>query len=193
MVKPKRFTNVGNIVSDEVFHVHYQLYQNYCDKYNLIQEELKEYTGCPDADKNYSRYRGMKRDETHNLNAVILHEEYFKGICDEQKQPQQIFKDAVSKHFGSFDGWLKDFKSASLATRGWCICAYEQRSKCIVNYIVDNHDFGVLIGAYSLITNDCWEHAYLPDYGNDIHAYVDNFIKHIDWDIVETKIMNVVG
>jgi len=187
MIKVKQLQNTTKIFSDEAFNSHYELYKNYCVKYNEIQEELKEYAGCPDADKNYSRYRGIKKEEAHNLNAITLHELFFKNISDNSTNPQEHFTELVQRFFGSFEDWQKDFIATAKASRGWVVTVYEQRSGEIKNMLIDNHDIGVFISSYPLLVLDCWEHSYIMDCHNNIDKYIEKFLHNIDWRVVETR------
>jgi len=187
LIKPINFQHNNSLVSREAFQAHLELYRQYCAKYNEIQEELKEYAGCEYADKNYSRYRGMKREEAHNLNAILLHEYYFKNLSNRNTSPSEHFASLVKQSFGSFEDWQRDFTATAKASRGWAVVCYEQRTGRVCNMLIDNHDIGVPVGVYLLLVLDCWEHSYIFNYQNNINKYIENFFQNIDWDVVENR------
>ena len=49
------------------------------------------------------------------------------------------------------------------------------------NRIVDN----------AVLVIDCWEHAYIFNYGNDISRYIQGFINIINWDVVNNRINTI--
>ena len=192
MLKPKSFPYNTNLVSEQAHQLHIELYLGYCNKYNEIQEELQEYAGCPDANKNYSRYRGMKKDEAHNLNAITLHEHFFNNLSDKPTSPGKHFIGLINQSFGGFEDWKRDFVSCSKATRGWAVMVFEQRSGRIKNMMIDHHDTGVFMNSYPLLVLDCWEHSYIFDYQNDIDRYISKFLHCADWNVVESRCKVIV-
>ncbi len=176
-----------DVVSRKQFEVHLELYKGYINKINEIWEKLKGDAERKEANATYSYYRGLKKGETYALNAVILHELYFANIGGNKKSPNGFVLDMLTNDFGSFDRWKQDFIACGKAARGWAVLAYDQRSKHLRNFLLDSHDEGPIWNAYPILVLDVYEHAYYIDYANKKAEYIDNFMKDIDWDIVNTR------
>jgi Fe-Mn family superoxide dismutase len=52
---------------------------------------------------------------------------------------------------------------------------------------MDEHDAGFLVGSTPLLVMDVFEHAYLQDFGMSRIAYVQAFMKAINWLVVEQR------
>ena len=120
------------------------------------------------------------------LDGVILHELYFENMTNAGKIGAATERTLV-KFFGSVEAWEKDFRACAASARGWCVTVYEQRSGTVRNILQDTHNTGVVVGAYPLIVLDVYEHAYFFDYKTDKAAYIDAFLKAVDWACVEKR------
>lgn len=188
MIKAKSFPCNTNLVSEKAFANHIELYREYCVKCNEIYNFLKTGADKENSNKNFSVFRNPKVELGHNLNATMLHESFFGNIGKTDNSiPQETFLECVNEHFGGYEEWQKCFVASAKANRGWVVTALEQRTGMVMNYIIDNHDKGVLLNSYPILILDCWEHAYMEDYGNDVDSYIEHFIKVVRWDVVEKR------
>lgn len=174
-------------ISRKQFDVHMELYKGYIKKVNEIWTKLSEPDIAADANATYSRYRGLKVGETYALDGVILHELYFANMGGTSKTPEGQALELITEQFGSFDAWKADFTACGKAARGWAVLAYDQRSKSLKNFLSDAHDVGPIWTAYPLLIMDVYEHAYFVDYANLKADYIDNFMKDINWDMVNKR------
>ena len=187
-INPVQFAYDTGAVSQRQFEEHMKLYKGYIDKTNAIGEELARGADRAAANAVYSKYRGLKESETFALSGVILHEMYFQNMTAKPGSPCEKTLMVLEDSFGSFEGWLADFKACAASARGWCCLCYEQRTKTFRNVMQDAQDKGIIVGMFPLLVLDMYEHAYFLDYGADKAAYVDKFIGSINWDAVSKRV-----
>lgn len=189
IIQPMDFIyDKGNtVISQKQFDTHSKLYKGYVDKVNEVTDILSSDGEQKNANSTYSKYRGLKRGETFALDGVILHELYFENIGQPSEMPPAEFSQTIQDNFSGKENWLDDFKACGKASRGWCILCYEQRTKTFRNISLDAHDFGLVAYIIPLIALDMYEHAYFLDYATDKNKYIDNFVKNINWDVVQKR------
>jgi len=193
MIKPIKFEYSTKIVSKKAFEDHIKLYHGYVEKANEILQELDKNPKTDKAHKNYSHFRGLKKDLNYNLNGVIHHELFFGNLGGKGKEIGQNFVKLAQKCFGSFENWKKDFCATAKSARGWAIACYEQRTGKLQNIMLDAHDEGMVTSSYPLIAIDMYEHTYALDYGTDTTSYIYNFFDDICWETVKKRMVALDG
>ncbi|WP_099467575.1 superoxide dismutase [Konateibacter massiliensis] len=189
-----RYTPGITAVNEEQFNVHMQLYEGYINKMNEIDALLRAGGDYEQANATYSTYRGIKRGETYALDGVILHELYFQNMGNGYNMPNETTQDYLIQSFGSFEDWEKHFVATAKASRGWAVLAFDWRSYCFRNISLDAHDMGNITLSTPVLVLDVYEHAYFLQYANKKDEYIDNFMKNINWPIVDRRILrNVIG
>jgi Fe-Mn family superoxide dismutase len=184
----KQFKINGKGLSDKQIEEHMKLYRAYGIKLEEIRIKIME--SRKDGNATYSDIRELKIEEGFALNAVKLHELFFYNIGDEQlegKNVAQIF----DKHFAGFDNWKKEFMACCLSARGWVVLAYDPRDKRLHNFICDAHNQGGIWGTTPILICDMYEHAYFVDFTTSKQMYIEWFMKHINWKVVEERIKEV--
>jgi Fe-Mn family superoxide dismutase len=183
--------NTG-VVTRKQFDDHLILYNGYVKKTNEIAQTLATNPEYASANATQSHYRGLKRGQTYALDGVILHELYFENLGDKTTPIGKKTQHLMDTYFGGTDKWKEDFIACATSARGWCVFAFEQRTKACHNFLFDSHDDGQITLAYPLIVLDMYEHAYFLDYGTDKAAYINRFISQIPWDAVEKRSAAIV-
>ena len=186
------FTYKTGVVTNKQFDDHITLYHGYVDKTNEVTQKLATNPEYATANATASHYRGWKRGETYAINGVILHELYFQNLGNEGGAPGVRMQKIFERYFGGYEKWKEDFIACGKAARGWCILAYEQRTKTCRNILLDNHQDGQIATAFPIVVLDMYEHAYFLDYGTDKAAYINRFIAQLAWDVVEKRSAAVV-
>ena len=189
-IKKMNFTYTDNItaVNQKQYEEHLKLYEGYVTKINQIDEQLKLDPDTKNANATYSKYRCLKRGESFALDGVILHELYFENMGGIDLQPSQVAKDMIKDSFGSYEQWMEDFIACGIASRGWAILAYDQRSRTLRNESLDAHDVGFISLSFPLLVMDVYEHAYFLQYGTNRKEYINQFMKNINWNIVNRRV-----
>jgi Fe-Mn family superoxide dismutase len=186
----KQFTLKTEFLSEANKKNHIELYDQYVKDFNRISAEL-DTADRDNVSSNHSDYRSLKIDETYNLNGAYLHELYFANISDLHSQisMDSLSYIRLSRDFGSFDAWQKDFIASCLASRcGWAITYYNMYLQSFVNCPIDLHSLNVPVGCYPIIVMDVWQHAYYRDYLKDVKTYTYAMMKQLNWDVIEKRI-----
>lgn len=172
---------------------HIELYDSYVEQFNEISAKL-DTANRLDVNSSNSAYRSLKIDESYNMNAIYLHELYFANISDLNSKitMDSLAYMRLSRDFGSFDNWQKDFIACCKASRcGWAMTYYNFYTKSFMNTFIDLHSENVPVFGYPVIVMDVWQHAYYKDYLKDVKTYVVAMMKQFNWNIIEKRFVKV--
>ena len=125
---------------------------------------------------------GLKRDELSALNSTLLHELYFASMGGDG-QPTEAMSAVLARDFGSVLRWKDEFVAMANALAGgsgWVVLVYLPGERRLVNQYAAEHSQAVA-GGIPILALDMYEHAYHMDYGANARAYVDTFMRNIDW------------
>lgn len=174
-------------ISNETIKQHYVLYEGYIKKLNEINEKLK-FASTDSAHHNYSEFRELLIEKSHNMNSTILHELYFSNLTDQPTEPSEDFKTIIERDFGSWKNYIEDIKATGMSARaGWAVTVYNYRDGKLQNFAIDLHDLHVPVFVLPVLVMDVWEHAYAVDYGTKKAQYIEAFMKNINWNIVSQR------
>lgn len=181
-------------ISDKTHEEHLKLYTGYVNKSNAILKELEELSKTLDpaniahANQTYSSIRSLKVDLTFALGGVINHEIYFMHLGGNGGPATGKVADLINKSFGSFEAYAKDLKATGIAARGWTWTGYNPATGLLFNYIGDSQNTFPIWGVKPILALDVYEHAYYADFFTSRAAYIDEFMKFIDWDVVNANL-----
>jgi Fe-Mn family superoxide dismutase len=125
---------------------------------------------------------GLKRDELAALNSTLLHELYFASMGGDG-QPIEAMSAVLARDFGSVLRWKDEFVAmgnALAGSSGWVVLVYLPRDRRLVNQYA-SEDSQAVAGGVPILALDMYEHAYHMDYGANARAYVDTFMRNVDW------------
>jgi Fe-Mn family superoxide dismutase len=131
---------------------------------------------------------GLKHQELVALNSTLLHELYFASLGG-NGTPVDALAQALARDFGSFERWRGEFVATGKALAGgsgWVLLTYSPRDRRLVNQIAADHS-QTLAGGIPILALDMYEHAYHLDFGANAAAYVDAFMRNIDWAAVQAR------
>ncbi len=200
-IKNLPFEGAQGSISDKTLEIHHdKLYVGYAKKKDEIQEKLSSMpeSGLEGANQTYSELRGLKNGETFAVNGTYLHEWYFENMGGDGEIKGEI-SDKIAEQFGGMEAFTKHFTACGMAARGWVLLTWDSHDKALRVYTGDAHNQGGVWGAVPLLVMDVYEHAYFIDYGSDRKTYIAEFLKHVNWDVVNqrfieaTKIINKVN
>ncbi len=126
---------------------------------------------------------GLKREELVAWNSMILHEVYFGSLGTGRPMPGAKLGQAIERDFGSHARWAAEFSGIGKALgggSGWTLLTFSPHDGRLVNQWAADHTM-TLAGATPILALDMYEHAYAMDYGAKAAAYVDAYMKVIDW------------
>lgn len=173
-------------ISDTQLEAHFALYAGYVKKLNEIEEKLKS------ADKsasNYSfgEYSELKRREAVAFNGTYLHELYFENLGGGDSQMSVELNSAIEASFGSLENWESDLKAAATSTPGWVLLTWNLKDSSLHHYIMYEHHIGLPVHQVPILALDCWEHAFMIDYGIKKAEYLSAFLKNVNFNVVNER------
>ena len=71
-----------------------------------------------------------------------------------------------------------------MAGRGWAWTAFDWDEGRLFNYVGDAQNTFPVWNATPLVALDVYEHAYFLDYQTDRAAYIEAFLRNLDWGVV---------
>lgn len=181
-------------ISEQVVTWHHDKHHSgYVSKRNEVEEKLQD-ADRSSANANYSEYGELKRRETFNANGMILHEIYWDVMGGDGTPDDSLeIVDKLASDFGSFEAWQEDFTAASKVALGWVIVAYDYSDGTIHNYVCDTHNQGGVWNTVPLIAIDVFEHAYYYDNGPDRGAYIEAFLRNLNWEYINRRFTELVN
>lgn len=136
---------------------------------------------------------GLKREELVALNSTLLHELYFASLGGDG-QPSGAIAEALARDFGSVKRWRQEFDAMGYALgggSGWVLLTYVPRDGRLVNQYAAEHSQAVA-GGIPILALDMYEHAYHMEFGANARAYVDAFMRNVDWTAVAARLEDAV-
>ncbi|HEY2627979.1 MAG TPA: Fe-Mn family superoxide dismutase, partial [Usitatibacter sp.] len=131
----------------------------------------------------------LKREELVALNSTLLHELYFASMGGEGKVTPAM-SEALARDFGSVQKWRTEFSAMGYALgggSGWVLLTWMPRDGRLINQYAAEHTQAVA-GGVPILALDMFEHAYHIDFGANAKAYVDTFLRNVDWPAVEGRL-----
>ncbi len=169
-----------NGISERLIVSHYENhYGDAVRTLNAIRAEL----AALDARTPGYRLRALKREEVLAIGSITLHEVYFGNLGGQGNQIPEPVRAVLDEHFGSAGAWRREFVDSARALAGgsgWMLLTYSRRERRFWNQIATNHAEAA-IDAAPVLALDMYEHAYHMDFGANATAYIDAFMRNIDW------------
>lgn len=183
-----KYQSIPGFLSAEQVKVHFEGHyggalKGYTAADNQIQSSI-----INNETMDSNAYGALQRARTSKSNSVVLHELYFEGVSSNSSLVKPELKRIIEKRFGTVDKWAADFKACAGSSSGWAVLAFHPVNGKLYNIISDAHATGVNWMATPLIVIDMYEHAYYIDYKNKKTDYIDNFLKHIDYQVVNQRL-----
>jgi superoxide dismutase, Fe-Mn family len=130
---------------------------------------------------------GLKREELIALNSMLLHELYFASLGGDGRPAPMA--EALARDFGSVNRWRDDFSAMGNALAGgsgWVLLTWLPREGRLMNQYASDHS-QCMAGGIPILALDMYEHAYHIDFGANARAYVDAFLRNVDWAGVQAR------
>ena len=161
-------------------------------KLNAISAQLEslDYATAPPY-----QVAGLKREELTALNSTLLHELYFASLSQSDGKPTEALVEALTRDFGSVDRWRAQFLSMAMALAGgsgWVLLTWVPRDGRLVNQFATDHSQSIA-GGIPILALDMYEHAFHIDFGANARAYIEAFMRNLDWKSVEERYFQAAG
>jgi Fe-Mn family superoxide dismutase len=185
--EPKNYTHLlgMNGFSDDLLKNHFALYEGYVKNTNTLQEKIQGFIGetSPTAER-----AELQRRFGWEYNGMRLHELYFENLTrDKTNAPSSELIHSIENHFGSFEKWKNDFSQIGLMRGiGWVLLVQDDEG-ALRNIWINEHDVGLLALHTPLLVMDVFEHSYMLDYHLKRSPYIDAFLAHIDWEVIDKR------
>jgi Fe-Mn family superoxide dismutase len=129
----------------------------------------------------------------NNAGGYYNHNLFFECIGPKTGgQPKDTLAIAITKDFGSFEGFKNQFKNTANRQfgSGWAWLIVDKSGKLQVT-TTPNQDNPLMpksiVSGTPILAIDLWEHAYYLEYQNKRKNYIDAFFNIINWKVVEEK------
>jgi len=174
--------------SEQLLKNHFTLYQGYVTNTNKLLESLGKIT--EEGRTGTPEYAELKRRMGFEWDGMRLHEYYFDNLGGKGGLAQSPkFAAAVSKDFGSYEAWERDFKGVgTMRGIGWAVLYRDGQSDLLINQWINEHQDNHLAGCTPILVMDVFEHAYMIDYGLKRPDYIEAFFRNIDAAAVESRL-----
>lgn len=174
-------------ISQKNIEEHLKLYEGYVKHSNLILEKIEALK--VDAEANAYALGEVQRRFGFEYNGMRNHEVYFDSLSEGATDlpGESELKSQIEIDFGSFEGWLEQFKATAL-TRGigWAMLYYDRKDKRLLNAWIDEQHLGQLQDCTLILALDMWEHSYVADYQpSGKKQYVEDFFANLNWQNIE--------
>ncbi len=118
----------------------------------------------------------------------MLHELYFACLGGDGK-PTETLKQVLARDFGSVDRWRNEFVAMAnglAGGSGWVLLVYVPRDGRLINQYASDHSQAIA-GGIPIFALDMYEHAFHIDFGANAKAYIEAFLRNVDWKAVQGR------
>lgn len=187
--EPKNFdfANVKDMSYSQL-NQHYMLYTRYVNTINKVSLEVNNNAIYENCNSNFSDLRNVQLALSFNLDAVKLHELYFENMTGLNTTIYGKIEDIIKQSFTTYENFVEKFKCIGLSMRGWVVLCYDSFTDDYYIYGQDSHNTEIVMNTYPIIVMDVYEHAYMIDYGINKSAYIDTFLKNLDFKVINDRL-----
>jgi Fe-Mn family superoxide dismutase len=171
-----------NGISARTHQAHHKLYEKYVESSNKLFKTLAAGGLDPAAT------REAKLNLSFQLNGAKNHAIYFDNLGGPGGKPEARALKYIERDFGGYDKWEADLRATALGARGWVWLAFDFTTNRLFNFIGDAQNEYPVWDAAPILALDMYEHAYWADFLTDKPAYIDAFLKSLDWKNVEARL-----
>jgi superoxide dismutase, Fe-Mn family len=96
----------------------------------------------------------------------------------------------IDQTFGGFEKFVSAFKSAALALSGdgWAFLSLSSPRTAALEIVVTRGNGNVLeLRKPGIMLCDLWEHAYHDDHRGDREAWIDAYLRVVDWSVCSVR------
>ena len=171
---------------------HFGLYAGYVKKLNEIEEKLAT-TDPSMSNYSFGAFSELKRREAVAFNGAYLHQLYFENLAPDRGQVSDALKGAIEADFGGQAAFEAQMKGAAVSTPGWVLLTFNRIDRKLHSYILYEHHVGLPAHQEILLALDCWEHAFMIDYGTKKPDYLAVFFRNVNWNVVNDRYAKARG
>ena len=194
------YNSLEPYISEEIMYYHHNKHlKTYIDNLNSILQNYPMYQNLTldQMLRNlYSFPEEIREKIQNNAGGVYNHNLYFKILNPyfASKNEENKLLEKINVEYKSLDKFLDTFKNMSKTVfgSGYTFLVLDKFNNLkLVNTPNQNTPFANNLKPIFLI--DLWEHAYYLEYKNLRDEYIDNFVKLINFDIVNQIYLKTIN
>ncbi len=187
---PYTYDSLEPYIDKETMQIHHDKHhQAYVDKLNAAIANHQELQDKPIEEilKNLNSVSESVRNAVRNFGGGHANHSFFWTVLKKDVKINGEILKAITKDFGSYENFEQPFKQKAVTHfgSGWAWLVLNPSSRKLE--IMETHDqeSPLTYGKIPLLVVDVWEHSYYVQYKWNRPAYVDAFMKVINWEEVE--------
>lgn len=188
---PYGYKELEPYISEEQLLTHHQKHHiSYVNGANRILEEMERA-----REEGIDLDMGAKLKElSFYIGGHILHSLFWNNMAPNNKggggEPTGELLQFITKEFGNFDRFKKEFVSSTLGIEGsgWSALTYDKNTDRLMIMQIEKHNFNIYPTFNILMVFDFWEHAYYIDYKSEKSKFIDAFWNIINWTEVNKRL-----
>ena len=206
---PYAYGALEPIISAETMRLHHDVHHaGYVKALNELITEQRWPAGADEAFLLEVANRGnepawvmeyTKPELAHNLGQHLNHTQFWRVMAPRPTKPYGQLAARIAKDFRGVAEFLEDFveEGTQLFGSGWVALEARWREDGGLGLNVTTYANGVnplVYGRHSvpILLCDVWEHAYYLDYTADRAAYLQQWVKLINWDVVSDAYASIL-
>jgi Fe-Mn family superoxide dismutase len=145
------------------------------------------------AKGDYGLVKHWEREAAFHGAGHFLHVIFWENMSGQPSQPSPELKAAIESRFTSFDAFIAHFKAAGTAVEGsgWVLLVKNSVTNQLDILTAEKHQDLSQWVTLPILACDVWEHAYYLKYQNNRAAYIEAFIKVINWKDVSKRFAEI--
>ena len=189
---PYAYEALEPYIDSQTMHLHHDKHhQAYVDNFKAALEKAPEWKDKDPIEilKNLQALPKEIQTAVQNNGGGHVNHSMFWSIMGPNAggQPTGAIGDAIKKTFGDFAQFQEKFNDAGVKRfgSGWAWLVHGKNGLEIVS--TPNQDSPYLTGAYPIMGNDVWEHAYYLKYQNRRAEYLKAWWNVVNWNEVNKR------
>ena len=174
-------------ISGRIMELHHDKHHAaYVKGANTTLEKLDEARDKED----YSRLTALEKALAFNLSGHVLHSLFWRNMTPKGGgRPKGELANAITRDFGSFDGFQKQITevAGTIMGSGWGALVYEPMAGRLLCSQIYDHQSNLAQAGVPLLVIDAWEHAYYLQYKTEKTKFFEAVWNLWNWDDVAQR------
>lgn len=179
------YDQIPGLISKQALAEHIKLYNGYVEMLGRVDQKQNIQVINKNDLKLDSAFANNMWAQSYSIGGIDLHELYFEGLSITPSTPS----DSLLSFIGDFDDFINRIIEVGMVSRGWVVVAQNPKTMTWRIFSMDSHDEGAVFGYIPFLVIDTWEHAYWMDWGTNKEGYLKTLVKHINWLVIEDRML----
>ncbi|MBZ0263877.1 superoxide dismutase [bacterium] len=146
---------------------------------------------------DFAAVKALSKELAFHGSGHVLHTIFWTNMKNNGGgEPTGELLNQIKKDFGSFEGFKKQFISATNTVEGsgWGILGWNAELGCLLVVQAEIHQDLTVQGIVPIMVCDVWEHAYYLKYQNKRPEWTTTFMDHlVNWENVAERFATAKG